>query len=151
MWESATGRAIAQLKVTGDLQTLAFSRDGRYLVGTGSDGALLWELGRERALATIAHARAATFDPNGRFLVVREVNKATPWDLRAGRALTSVECTCQIRTVVFSPDGNHFAVAGDDGTSNTPARRRGRLARPNPGQRECDYLQSRRCFARDQR
>ena len=115
-WESATGRAIAQLKVTGDLQTLAFSRDGRYLVGTGSDGALLWELGRERALATIAHARAATFDPNGRFLVVREVNKATPWDLRAGRALTSVECTCQIRTVVFSPDGNHFAVGADDGT-----------------------------------
>ena len=116
VWESATGRAIAQLKVTGDLQTLAFSRDGRYLVGTGSDGALLWELGRERALATIAHARAATFDPNGRFLVVREVNKATPWDLRAGRALTSVECTCQIRTVVFSPDGNHFAVGADDGT-----------------------------------
>jgi WD40 repeat protein len=116
VWESATGREVAQLKTSGELRTLLFNRDGRFLLGAGSRGALLWDLGREQPLITIAPARSASFDPSGRFLVAVETNKAMVWDLRAGRALAPLACSCRMGDVVFSPGGKYFVITGNDGT-----------------------------------
>jgi WD40 repeat protein len=125
LWDLATGKRIreaAAADTVGDLVT--FSRDGRMIAGRF--GTCLWE---SRTLHLIKKfdasfdAEAIDFSPDGKSLCLADSHGALIFTDLDGRNLhrspiffdhTKTESP-SARSVVFSPEGDRVAWAGDDG------------------------------------
>jgi WD40 repeat protein/tRNA A-37 threonylcarbamoyl transferase component Bud32 len=130
MWDSATGKRLFTLEPElSSVWQVAFSPDGRYLVGLRPNhrdlGAVvtLWdaETGKVRALLTRHHGSvtAAVFSPDSRLLVTTSADgTARLWDPATGAerfVLHGHEGA--VNGAAFSPDSKRIATVSEDQTA----------------------------------
>ena len=118
VWDVTTGRLVRELDPAGRVDMLAWSADGRTLVGAGgafsawdveSGAALGWARGAPRCVSPVATA------PAGGMLAVQGLGlKLTCLDATDGRA-GPVFPFLQADALAFAPDGGRLAVADDVG------------------------------------
>jgi WD40 repeat protein len=109
LWETTSGRKIAQMQHIEDaeyrtdypreVKTIAFSPDGRYLAGTGSNkdkSIWVWEATSGRGVAYMSHedsVNAIAFSPDGKYLATASNDKtARVWQIpnSSGREVTRI-------------------------------------------------------------
>lgn len=110
----------------GAVERLAFSDDGERLASAGRDGnVILWDVSvhgvrhgifNASATATVGLIKALAFDRSGeRLALASEDATVRIWDVARGglRPLTLLADSDELTSVVFSPDGQVVAAAGD--------------------------------------
>ena len=102
LWETTRGRKIARMQhiqdaqylagYPNDVKTIAFSPDGRYLAGTGSNkgkSIWVWEATSGRGVAYMSHedsVNAIAFSPDGKYLATASNDKtARIWQIPSSR------------------------------------------------------------------
>jgi WD40 repeat protein len=122
LWDAATMTKLGRFEYDAIVWGLAFSPDGRWLVSTHGDGAILvWDMvERARAASFNGHSdavRAVAFSPDGqRFASAGEDRSVVVWNAASGRkeAVLNGHGT-RVIGVVFSPDGKWLASSDQDG------------------------------------
>jgi serine/threonine protein kinase/WD40 repeat protein len=122
VWETATGRLLAQVPVLR-YSHVAFSPDGRWLgVGNATGYRFLragsWTPGTTIDLGVETGSGVLAFHPGSRIAAVLESNASIVRlvEVQTGRALASLDAADQAVTssLVFSPDGRFVAAAKSD-------------------------------------
>lgn len=105
----------------GEVQSLAFSQDGRYLAAGNKDGHILIYDLRENGKRLMIRAaegevNSLSFDPDGRFLIsAGGGRKVQFWDYKYGRSLGEYEIyRKKIHRISISRNGGLLAGAADD-------------------------------------
>jgi WD40 repeat protein len=118
LWDTATRTLLARLEHTDNVWGMSFSPDGRWLVSTHGDGAiLLWDVAERRRAADFSgHSgpvRKVIFSPDGKSLVSGgDDQSAIIWDrasLRKQAVLTGHEAS--VRGLVFPAQPGLVATA----------------------------------------
>ncbi|HSR53087.1 MAG TPA: protein kinase [Acidobacteriota bacterium] len=125
LWDAASRRLLARFEHTGVVWGLTFSPDGRYLVSTHGDGAvLLWDVVQRRRAGNLAgHAGAvqsvALSSRGGWLASGGEEGSVVVWDLpgKTKRAALSAHQS-RVLAVAASPDGEVLASADWRGLIN---------------------------------
>jgi WD40 repeat protein/serine/threonine protein kinase len=123
LWD-ATGKKQGELVMPDRVYHVAFSPNGKTLVGSGSwDGILpahLWDVdSRKRTGRPLEHQgsiEAITFSPNGRLILTASQDyTARLWDAASGEpACQPLPHQGMLNVGLFSPDGQSFLTAGDE-------------------------------------
>ena len=121
LWDAATMEKLGRFEYDSIVWGLAFSPDGRWLVSTHGDGAVLvWDVTerkREAAFSTHSAAvRAVAYSPDGKRLAsAGEDRSVIVWDAASGRkeAVLNGHQT-RVIGVVFSPDGEWLVSSDQD-------------------------------------
>jgi eukaryotic-like serine/threonine-protein kinase len=139
LWDPETQRRIARFEHSAIVWCTVFSPDGRWLVSTHGDGAvLIWDVAERRRVANLnehsGSVRAVAFAPDGnRVASAGEDRTVTLWDLARGRkqAVLTDHAT-RVTAVSFSPDGRELASGDQDGVviAWDLGRRQARLGEP---------------------
>src|SRR5262249_916814 len=116
LWDAVTMRKIAPLEYSSVVWGLAFSPDGRWLVSTHGDGALLvWDSVERRREASfgehIGWVCAVAFDRDGkRVASASEDRSVIVWDAATGRkAMALAGHNTLVTGVAFAPGGDWLA------------------------------------------
>ncbi|PYS84211.1 MAG: hypothetical protein DMF67_05950 [Acidobacteria bacterium] len=122
LWDAATRTKLARLEHTAIVWSLAFSPDGRWLVSTHGDGAILvWDVAERARAADLgghsAPVRGVAFSPDGRRVAsASEDGSVIVWDAVLGQkeAVLTGHRT-RVSAVAFAPDGRWVASVDVDG------------------------------------
>jgi WD40 repeat protein len=126
--DAASGQVTRTLDGASDaVRALAFSPDGKLLVGAGGPPArggeaVVWDLATGERLRTLTGQRdavgAAAFSPNGRFLATASYDRSIRvWYAANGRERARLrEHLDAVFALAFSPDGKWLASASGDRT-----------------------------------
>jgi WD40 repeat protein len=127
VWDAASGQRRKTLHgEAGTVYSVAFSPDGDALAAgnSGTDGAILWNLGdgsrRRLDARTGGHTgslSSVAFSPDGKLLAGAYKNDLNAegvavWDVASGRRLRLLPASGGVSSVVFSPDGELLAASG---------------------------------------
>jgi eukaryotic-like serine/threonine-protein kinase len=124
LWDCASGeQKVAPLRHGKCAHALAFTPDGRLLVGGSYDGNVdIWDAASGAPRDKLAHGEqvlALALDSQGKRMVTGSSDgMAGVWDLHTLRLLG--ECLPHrkaVRAVAFSPQGDRVLTASDDGTA----------------------------------
>jgi WD40 repeat protein len=105
------------------LSALAFSPDGRQLLGASLDRtASLWDVASGKRLRTLrGHAEmvlSVAFSPDGRQALTAGVDKAILWDLATGKQIRPIlSHSIGVSSAAFSPDGRQILTTSWDQTA----------------------------------
>lgn len=129
IWDISTGTLARQfvpkgadLSVTGansghdQVMSVAFSRDGRYILTGGFDGARVWDLKNHSEVRHFDGLYyAADFSPDGDFVLAGSYDKsAVLWNVATGKREAILEGhSAGVHAVTFSPIG-HFVLTGSE-------------------------------------
>ncbi|MDB9445461.1 trypsin-like peptidase domain-containing protein [Anabaena sp. CS-542/02] len=129
VWDVATGREIATLEGHSttfrytDVNSLAFSRDGKILASGSADNTIkLWDVATRREIATLTgHSingvLSVAFSPDGRTLASGSSDGIRLWDVATRREMATLTGHSDgVNSVAFSPDGRTLASGSDDNT-----------------------------------
>jgi len=123
LWDAATMTKLGRFEYDSIVWGLSFSPDGRWLVSTHGDGAILvWDVvERRREAAFNGHSdavRAVAFSPDGqRFASAGEDRSIIVWNTASGRKEAVLNGhRARVIGVVFSPDGK-WLVSSDQATN----------------------------------
>ena len=124
---------------TGDVVSVAVSRDGGRVVTGGVDGtARIWRIDDIYTSTVLRddagdRTEAVEFNPDGRFLVTANGPRARIWDARSGELSWTLQGHAEsIERVAFDPTGNVLVTAGGDQVHIWHVRTGGHLAGPLP-------------------
>jgi WD40 repeat protein len=120
---SATIRLINTLTGhTGDVNSVAFSPDGRLLAsGSNDDTIKLWDVASGSEVRTLTghtdHVTSVAFSPDGRLLASGSNDDTIKlWDVASGSEVRTLSGhTSDVNSVAFSPDGRLLASGGCQG------------------------------------
>jgi len=123
LWRSGIHRrlAVPLRGPVGDVNALAFSRDGNIVAAVGSRNAVLWNV-RTRKTVKIAPvgdhgANGVAFSPDGHTLAIGRADGIDAlYDLRTGKEVAELTGAGSVSDVDFSPDGKLLASASLTGT-----------------------------------
>jgi hypothetical protein len=137
LWDSQSGRAIAQLKSRSAINLANFSPDGRVLVTASTDGSVqFWDPVTFHEMRRLVGGHTATvrkvvFSPDGQLLGTASDDKtARIWSILTGQELVVlVGHTGPVLDIQFSPDGKVATTSSTDGTTREWDVPTGRLIR----------------------
>lgn len=121
LWDVRTGRRIKVLErnhpteLTTDIDSIAFSPDGKYLITSGPGGPWGWNTGTGSSFRDPLHsfldtATRQVFSPDSKFAVVATEEGVHLWNLDLQRSVATFS-TGAAGDARFSPDGKLIAIA----------------------------------------
>jgi hypothetical protein len=121
IWESATGKEVAQLKGQGSGTVQAdFSPDGRRVVNALGDGmARVWDVASGRQLLVLkgheGYVRSAAYSPDGRRIITGGDDRtARLWDGETGKEIATLRGhISEVKEVRFAGDGSWVFTRSD--------------------------------------
>jgi len=120
--DSESPQLVVQTGPVGEVSTMAFSPDGRWLVSGSADQLIrVWEVATGHLLRTLeghtAKVNCLVFSPDGKLLASGSNDRTTIlWDVATGKAKRRfVAPTREIYQVAFSPDGQWLASGSGEG------------------------------------
>jgi len=142
LWDAATGKQYATLKMPGSVWHVAFSPDSKYVMTTGgkdrnplktypptpenddpsSREAMLWEVNTAKRMAKfdgskIAIACIAIADDGKAAAIGDWQGTVRVYAVPSGKMTASLQCGADaVNTLAFSPDGAQLAIGGLKGT-----------------------------------
>jgi WD40 repeat protein/serine/threonine protein kinase len=119
VWNAATAEQVCHLKGhTGQVLSVAFSPDGSILASGDSDQKVkLWDWAANKEVRTLSDMHThrvirVAFSRDGRYLASASWTEVIIWDLQTDKKMRPRGGLAgAIRSVAFSPDGDHLAVA----------------------------------------
>jgi WD40 repeat protein len=122
LWDAATQQKLARFEYSSIVWSVAFSPEGRWLISSHGDGAvLIWDVAERQRVASLNEhsgaVRAVAFTSDGRRLASGgEDRMVTVWNVEHGRkeAVLAGHPT-RVTGVAFSADGSRFASVDQDG------------------------------------
>ncbi len=131
VWDTATGKSVAALRGhVGEIRSLAFSKDGTFVVTASTDGtARVWDVQTGKSLQLSGHEGAvnsAVFSDDGRYIVTTSQNRGYLWETKSMGTWTEVSDgsptilrghTDQVTNAIFSHDGKWVVTISDDRTA----------------------------------
>jgi|GEM_PF-2286844 len=128
---------------TSEVETVAFSPDGKRIVTGSSDNtARIWNAESGRELQLLRGHRdevnSAAFSPDGRRIVTGSSdNTARIWDAESGRELQLLRGhRDEVNSTAFSPDGRRIVTGSEDNTARIWDAESGRELRTLQGHRD---------------
>ena len=139
VWEVSTGLEVTRIPYTGNVQSVAFSSDGNYVVSGGCEilndwseyciegAAKVWDISTGQEVSRMRYLRAVTsvaFSPDGKYVIsggCQEIDlgsgnclraTARVWEARTGKEVSRNVFNGSISSVAFSPDGKYVMAAG---------------------------------------
>lgn len=116
LWDAHSHRRLARLEYSAICWSIAFSADGRWLVSTHGDGAVLvWDVQERERVANFnrhsAPVRAVAFSSDGKWLAsAGEDRSVIVWDARRGRKeAVLLGHPGRVNALAFSPDNAMIA------------------------------------------
>jgi WD40 repeat protein len=114
VWRISTGDQVVRLMGhTKRVFSLAFSRDGAYLVSGSEDGTIkIWDWRSnygEPGAGDELHISALAISPDGSAVISGSKGRTTLWEVRSGERKEFGERESSSMGVAFSPDGRHMA------------------------------------------
>ena len=122
LWDAATLTRIVPLEYESIVWSVDFSPDGKWLVSTHGDGAILfWDAAARECVANLREhsggVRAVAFSPDGkRVASASEDQSVVVWNTESGqKEAVLVGHHTRVTAVNFSADNQWLASAGQDG------------------------------------
>jgi hypothetical protein len=124
IWETASGREIADFRISGEAHQAGFSPDGSLVVAAGHKGdngkATVWNWRNGKEVAALEEPfglDGATFDPSGRIIALpADDGTIRLWDWRADQVVRVLPDRGGVaRKAAFSGDGRLLVAGTDDG------------------------------------
>jgi WD40 repeat protein/tetratricopeptide (TPR) repeat protein len=122
VWESTTGRRLADLAHDAIVTSAAFTPDGRKILTGSTDGKLRqWRPSGEADGEPLAHPgwiEAIALSPNGRlWMTGGKEGQIIVWDARTRRPLGALQHPGGVNTLAVSADGRLLLSGGEDRTA----------------------------------
>jgi WD40 repeat protein len=116
LWDVATRTKLLRFEYSASVWSLTFSPDGRWLISTHEDGAILvWDVNEREQEANFnehsAPVRKVEFSSNGRWLAsASEDRSVILWDLEMKKKVAVLEGhSMRVTALALSPDGRSVA------------------------------------------
>jgi len=123
-WDPAGGRLIQTFELSGPVNSITASSDGRGLaVGLDDGRIVLWSIAERRETSRLAgHEDTVTgldFSPDGRLLISSSVDGTVRvWNVPDRSLVRSLNAHGSlVNSLSFSPDGRRFLTGSEDGTA----------------------------------
>ena len=122
IWDTSTGRQVAELPHPAVVRAVQFSPDGKQVLTASEDkNARIWLVGPvSQAIQKLPHNAAVTcavFSPDGSLVITGSADAtARIWNAQTGKRIDTLPHRQAVVDVRFSPDGHLAATASDDHT-----------------------------------
>jgi WD40 repeat protein/V8-like Glu-specific endopeptidase len=127
VWETYTGKKVAEIHHDDLLMFIAFSPDSKYLLlsnlnrDTFTQEIQIWQVSTGEVVARMLHdsvVKSATFSPDGLYIASGSSDKtARVWEAYTGKEVARITHGEDVNSVAFSPDGLYVVSASDDNTA----------------------------------
>ncbi|MFD0209925.1 PQQ-binding-like beta-propeller repeat protein [Streptomyces hirsutus] len=125
-WDARTGQLRDSFRVNGEVESLAFSSDGRTLAVSSARGVQLWDLATSQPRITLPtrSRAAAAFSPDGRTLAIGTGSSIELWNVDLPDPARAIRTVCEAVDTALTPsERSRYLHDRSAGTGCRPAAR----------------------------